>query len=268
MSQENRILFCRCSPGGVGGESVRRDGLAGLRERGLPFVEVDDLCRLAADRDAGLAALMAEAGSLTVVACHPRAVRGLFSAAGVTSAEPQLQVLDLRTTPAATILDQLPGTAAPLPAVTQATDPWTPWFPVIDPTRCTQCRQCMSFCLFGVYTLTPEGKVVVTNPRSCKNNCPACARICPHVAIIFPKLPDAEAPLNGAEIGDEQNMKARARINAHELLGDDLYAALAQRRQTRRRLLKSEQERAEEERAACSREAPPATQVANGPLEG
>lgn len=77
---------------------------------------------------------------------------------------------------------------------------------------------------------------------------------------MFPKLPDAEAPLNGDEIGDEQNLKARARIKAHELLGDDPYAALAERqRQARgRRLLKSAQERAEAERAAC----------ATTPLEG
>lgn len=271
MSRENRILFCHCSTGGVGTDSVRRDVLEGLRQRGLPFTEVDDLCRLAADRDAGLAAWMAEAGSLTVVACHPRAVRWLFDAAGLAAVETPLHILDLRTTPAVAILEQLPGTAAPLPAVTQAADPWSPWFPVIDYTRCTQCRQCMSFCLFGVYSLTPEGKVAVTHPRSCKNNCPACARICPQVAIMFPKLPEAEAPLNGAEIGDEQDIKARARINAHELLGDDLYAALAKRRQTRRRLLKTEQERAEEERAACSacsKECKSETAAATLPLEG
>jgi ferredoxin len=79
---------------------------------------------------------------------------------------------------------------------------------------------------------------VVANPRQCKNNCPACSRICPNVAIMFPKLPEAESPLNGDEIGDETALKARARINAGDILGSDVHAALAKRRDesARRRL--------------------------------
>ena len=252
MLMDNYLVFCRCSDCGVGSGPVRQDVLKGLRDRGMTFTEVDDLCCLAADRDPALMALAAGSGTLTVVACHPRAVRWLLTAAGLTIDEPRLQVLDLCVLSASTILEKIPSALTPMPVAVKTGDTWKPWFPVIDYQRCTQCRQCMSFCLFGVYTLTPDGKVVVTNPRSCKNNCPACARICPQVAIMFPKLPEAEAPLNGDEIGDEQNLKARARINAHELLGDDVYAALAQRRQTRKRLLKTAQERAEEERAACS----------------
>lgn len=251
MVKENRILVCHCADCGIGSDSARQEVLEGLRGRGIPFSEVRDLCQLAADRDASLKTF-ADDGSLTVVACHPRAVRWLLTAAGITVNENQLQVLDLRVMSASVILEKIPDTQATTQISTGNLDTWKPWFPVIDYTRCTQCRQCMSFCLFGVYTLSPDGKVEVTNPRSCKNNCPACARICPQVAIMFPKLPEAEAPLNGTEIGDEQNLKARARINAHELLGDDLYAALALRRETRKRLLKTAQERAEEERAACS----------------
>ncbi len=255
MPDEDRILYCKCSAHGVGPEAVRQAVLDGLRGRGVAFTEVADLCRLAADRDAGLAALTASAGTLTVIACHPRAVRGLLGAAGLATDEEHLQVLDLRTMSDAAILERVPsdaGRATTKPLETS--DAWPPWFPVIDSARCRHCRQCVSFCLFGVYAVTPDGKAAVVNPRSCKNNCPACARICPEVAIMFPKLPDAETPLNGAEIGDEQDLKARARIKAHELLGDDTYAALAERqRQARgRRLLKSAQERAEAERAACA----------------
>lgn len=254
MLEENRILFCHCSGCGVGTEAVRRDVLEGLRGRGVAFTEVADLCRLAADRDPALTAWAASAGTLTIIACHSRAVRSLLSSAGITVEAARLRVLDLRDMPAAAILEQLPATTGQAAAVTVSADAWPPWFPVIDFARCRHCRQCVSFCLFGVYTLTPDGKVTVTNPRSCKNNCPACARICPEVAIMFPKLPDAEAPLNGAEIGDELNLKARARINAQEFLGDDIYAALAERRrQARGRLLKTAQERAEAERAACAK---------------
>ena len=74
---------------------------------------------------------------------------------------------------------------------------WVPWFPVIDYDRCRNCKQCLNFCLFGVYQLSPEGKVEVQNPSGCKTNCPACARMCPQKAIIFPKY--ADAPINGDE---------------------------------------------------------------------
>ena len=49
--------------------------------------------------------------------------------------------------------------------------------------------------MFGVYS-KPDGKVTVTNPESCKTDCPACARICPANAIIFAK--SEEDRLNGS----------------------------------------------------------------------
>ena len=73
---------------------------------------------------------------------------------------------------------------------------WRIWYPVIDYDRCTGCRQCVSFCLFGVYEVV-EGRVVVAKPRKCKDNCPACARICPVGAIVFPKHPNP--PINGGQ---------------------------------------------------------------------
>ncbi len=260
MPEENHILFCRCAERGVGAAPARREVLEGLRRRGLPFTETADLCRLAADRSPALAAWAASAGKLVVIACHPRAVRWLLAAAGLEVGADRLRALDLRTLSAAEILAQIPAAAAPAgpPIAGDAGTNWPPWFPVIDFDRCRQCRQCLSFCLFGVYALDPRGRVAVANPRACKDNCPACARICPEVAIMFPKLPDAEAPLNGAEIGDDTQLKERARVKAGELLGDDLYAGLAaRRRQARGRLLKSARERAEAERKACSQQGTP-----------
>jgi len=66
------------------------------------------------------------------------------------------------------------------------------WFPVIDYSRCKGCRQCMQFCLFGVYEVQ-SGRVFAANPDNCKNGCPACSRICPHGAIMFPLCKTDEA---------------------------------------------------------------------------
>ncbi len=60
------------------------------------------------------------------------------------------------------------------------------WYPVIDRSRCIDCLQCVEFCMFGVYTTSEAGQVVAANPDQCKTGCPACSRICPEGAIIFP----------------------------------------------------------------------------------
>ena len=59
------------------------------------------------------------------------------------------------------------------------------WYPVLDYSRCVNCKQCLEFCMFGVYTIEDE-KVVATQPDNCKPGCPACARVCPKGAVMFP----------------------------------------------------------------------------------
>jgi Pyruvate/2-oxoacid:ferredoxin oxidoreductase delta subunit len=116
---------------------------------------------------------------------------------------------------------------------------WVPWFPVIDYGRCVNCRQCLSFCLFGVYAASPEGRVEVRNPSNCKTNCPACARICPEIAIMFPK--HAEGPINGAPIVHEEIERAKVKVNIEQMLGSDPYGALADRRKRARLMLLKKQ---------------------------
>jgi NAD-dependent dihydropyrimidine dehydrogenase PreA subunit len=61
------------------------------------------------------------------------------------------------------------------------------WYPVIDYSRCTNCMECIDFCLFGVYGLDRAETILVEQPDNCRKGCPACSRICPENAIIFPQ---------------------------------------------------------------------------------
>jgi NAD-dependent dihydropyrimidine dehydrogenase PreA subunit len=60
------------------------------------------------------------------------------------------------------------------------------WYPVIDYSRCTNCMECIDFCLFGVYGLDYNDTILVEQQDNCKKGCPACSRVCPENAIIFP----------------------------------------------------------------------------------
>jgi len=61
------------------------------------------------------------------------------------------------------------------------------WYPVIDYSRCTNCLECIDFCLFGVYGVDEADKVLVELPDHCRKGCPACSRVCPEHAIVFPQ---------------------------------------------------------------------------------
>jgi NAD-dependent dihydropyrimidine dehydrogenase PreA subunit len=61
------------------------------------------------------------------------------------------------------------------------------WYPVIDYSRCTNCMECIDFCLFGVYGVDKVETILVEQPDSCRKGCPACSRVCPENAIIFPQ---------------------------------------------------------------------------------
>ena len=61
------------------------------------------------------------------------------------------------------------------------------WYPVIDFGRCTNCLECIDFCLFGVYGIDAGETILVEQPDNCRKGCPACSRVCPENAIIFPQ---------------------------------------------------------------------------------
>jgi NAD-dependent dihydropyrimidine dehydrogenase PreA subunit len=61
------------------------------------------------------------------------------------------------------------------------------WYPVIDFGRCTNCMECIDFCLFGVYGVDRFETILVEQPDNCRKGCPACSRVCPENAIMFPQ---------------------------------------------------------------------------------
>ncbi len=74
------------------------------------------------------------------------------------------------------------------------------WYPVIDYSRCTGCLQCPEFCLFGVYEVE-NGLPFARHPGNCKPGCPACSRVCPAHAIMFPDYAKG-GPIAGADTGE------------------------------------------------------------------
>jgi len=64
------------------------------------------------------------------------------------------------------------------------------WYPIIDASKCTACLECVNYCLFGVYSIGKESRPVVDQPDACRDGCPACARVCPSQAIMFPLYED------------------------------------------------------------------------------
>ena len=103
------------------------------------------------------------------------------------------------------------------------------WYPVIDFDRCTNCMECVDFCLFGVYGVDQGENILVEQPDNCRKGCPACSRVCPENAIIFPQH---KAPaIAGAEIEGEEGFK----IDLSQLFGaptkdDDPIATAARER--------------------------------------
>ena len=235
MEAPGAILYCHCAYYDVLPAETRLAVLGRLQSAHVTFEAVADLCGLAARRDPLLGRL-ARAETLAVLACYPRAVKWLFAFAGAPLDEKRVRFFNMRTQSAGDIISALLGGSAqgrpgaPAPADLEGLAPeesWVPWFPVIDSDRCQNCKQCLEFCLFGVYETDAEGKVRVVNPASCKTNCPACARICPAGAIMFPK--HAEGTIAGAEPDRAPGAGGSVRVNLAELLAGDVLSALRAR---------------------------------------
>ncbi|MCG8701572.1 MAG: ferredoxin family protein [Bacteroidales bacterium] len=245
------VIYCNCSYNKEIKDNIKEGVIERLNRVDEEVLAIHDLCKLSA-KNSELLNNAVNADRLTIIACYPRAVMNLLKSAGVERDQALINFVNMKEVGEHELDSHLKSltltaTTRDIEFVDEIED-WVPWFPVIDKNRCDNCKQCASFCLFGTYTTDDKGTVKVENPENCKNNCPACARICPNAAIIFPKC--EEHPINGAEITNEEAWAEKIKLNVEQLLGDDVYEALAERRRKAQKikLRKKAIEQAENER--------------------
>jgi ferredoxin len=96
-----------------------------------------------------------------------------------------------------------------------------------------------------------ELEIQVQNEDKCKTNCPACSRVCPEVAIMFPKY--HAGPANGDEVKDEDVHRETMKIDVSALLGGNVYEKLRERSEAAKERFARERndQRALNERRKC-----------------
>jgi hypothetical protein len=104
-STPSRILYCHCAFARVVPPEVKASVIQELAASDVEFEAVPDLCEMSARRDPRLAVLAA-GPALRIAACFPRAVQGLFEAAGSPLAA-TVQILNMRTETGPAVAAQL-----------------------------------------------------------------------------------------------------------------------------------------------------------------
>ena len=107
------------------------------------------------------------------------------------------------------------------------------WYPIIDFDRCTNCLECLNFCLFGVFGVGASNEIIIEEPDACRAGCPACSRICPEGAIMFPQ--HADPAIGGDANASPESLKLDlsqlfAGINPGEMAAAERDRALAEKR--------------------------------------
>lgn len=105
-----KVLYCHCAYARVVPDAVKQDVLAQLAASDLEFEAVPDLCEMSARKDPRLPLLAAQ--ELQIIACYPRAVKWLFSAAGAPLPAEGVTVLNMRERQANDIVESILGVAA------------------------------------------------------------------------------------------------------------------------------------------------------------
>lgn len=93
--QQPRIVYCHCAFAQVIPNAVKQEVLQRLTESGVEFDAVPDLCEMSARRDPMLHELSQRKGA-RIAACFPRAVNGLFVAAGSPLPSDGVEIINMR----------------------------------------------------------------------------------------------------------------------------------------------------------------------------
>ncbi len=258
MSSDPSVLFCHCSYAKVLSPDDKDAVFSALQSADVDFQSVPDLCEMSARQDPELKTI-ASNKTIKIAACHERAVKWLFHAGDAPLKEDSVEVFNMRDQTSDSIISELVGksptprvdTPAPAAPIEEELGEWKPWFPVIDYDRCTNCMQCLSFCLFDVYSVDQDDTIKVQNQNKCKTNCPACSRVCPEVAIMFPKY--KASPINGDAVQEDDVRREHMKVDISSLLGGDIYATLRDRSERARSRFSKErsEDRALKERTKC-----------------
>jgi len=194
---------------------------------------IDNLAERAVSNDPSLLALFNDSAEYIAGASRPRAAQALLAFAGV----------DIYA-------KRIAWKALPYSEQALKDEYGVPWFPVIDRTRCTGCGTCADYCLFSVFKTDSRResseRIRVDAPLYCKTGCPACSRLCPTGALIFPFC--AEAALNGSV----DQPQPRTKEDALASLGADPHKVLAERREKRRLIDPEKFQQAEKDRILYS----------------
>jgi ferredoxin len=99
--------------------------------------------------------------------------------------------------------------------------------------------------------LSSDKKIQVRNQDNCKTDCPACSRVCPEVAIMFPKY--RHAPINGDQVTQDDMRREAMKVDISALLGGDIYSLLRDRSEKAKSRFSKERDdqRALKERQNC-----------------
>lgn len=252
-----KIIFCSCGGEIISGERLKSIK-AKLYQSNADITEISDICRLSVIGIDELKAIFSEENEHLIIGCYSRTMKLLLGRLMVNFEELTIQYLNFVELTNEQLYHEIEGFCANSQQENTmreiiTSDEWPSWFPVIDYSRCTACGQCADFCLFGVYEKTEE-RVSVLYPQGCKNNCPACARICPHTAIIFPKYKHGGAISGSVEI-DEMAEQKRQAMDIETILGGDIYSALEQRKLKRQSIIRNDaMKKAMEERDKALKE--------------
>jgi len=236
-----KVFFCNCGAKIIGSERLEEISNF-LKLAGYPTVEISDLCGCSVDRKADTLNLFNDNDEVLLIACYPRAVKSLLGNCGIDASNSKFNYLNFREMNNSQLFEAIQlffagSGEAPVYTEFKSNSDWPSWFPMIDYSRCNTCGQCADFCLFGVFDKR-DNKVVVINPKGCKNNCPACGRICPQTAIIFPKYEHAGA-IAGSDTIDEIAEQQRQSQDIETILGSNIYKALEMRKAKRQSIIRS-----------------------------